>query len=210
MVEHGLRARIAMVSLLTGQARIELDFFPETPAQYRSSDPTTEIPTLSSPLEELSRALSKINIDKIAHNLLQALDNVNNMITSEELKGALAGLKQVADESSVFMREMPALMQSAQKTLQRIDSAADMAIREVPKISRDLSLALDNISKAAERADKLFLDTGRLLSPNTSTGRDLQSAVRELAEAARAVRSLAKSLERNPESLLRGKGKQQP
>jgi hypothetical protein len=34
--------------------------------------------------------------------------------------------------------------------------------------------------------------------------------VHELTEAARAVRSLAKTLERSPESLLRGKGRQQP
>jgi paraquat-inducible protein B len=210
MVQQGLRARIALVSLLTGQARIELDFFPDTPIRFRSADPGSEIPTLSSPLEEFSRALSKINLDKIAHNFLQTLENFNNMITSEELKGTLAGLKQIADEASVLLREMPDVVQSAQKALQGIETAADRTAREVPKLSRDLGLALDNISKAAERAEKLFLDTGRLVSPNSATGRDMQSAVRELAEAARAVRSLARSLERNPESLLRGKGRQQP
>ena len=210
MVQQGLRARIALVSLLTGQARIELDFFPDTPIRFRSADPGSEIPTLSSPLEEFSRALSKINLDKIAHNFLHALENFNTIITSEELKGTLAGLKQVADDTSALLREMPDLVQSAQKTLQGIATAADRTAREVPKLGRDLSLALDNISKAAERAEKLFLDTGRLLSPNSTTGRDMQSAVRELAEAARAVRSLARSLERNPESLLRGKGRQQP
>ncbi|MDR2727450.1 MAG: MlaD family protein [Deltaproteobacteria bacterium] len=210
MVEQGLRARIALVSFLTGQARIELDFFPDTPVRYRSADPSTEIPTLSSPLEEFSRALSKINFDKIAHNFLQTLDNLNNLIASEEMKGALAGFKQVADEASALMREMPVLVQSAHRALQRIETAADRAAREVPRLGHDMSLALDGFSQAAARAEKFFLDTGRLMSPNSATVRDLQSAVQELAEAARAVRSLARSLERNPESLLRGKGRQQP
>jgi paraquat-inducible protein B len=210
MVEQGMRARIALVSLLTGQARIELDFFPETPALYRSTDPGSEIPTLSSPMEEFSRALSKINLDKLAHNFIQALDNFNDLITSEDLKGALAGLKQATDETSVLLRAMPDLMQSAQSAMQRIETAADRAAREMPRLGRDMSLALDNVSKAAERAEKLFLDAGRLMSPNSATGRDLQSAVQELAEAARAIRSLARSLERNPESLLRGKGRRQP
>ena len=210
MVEHGLRARIAMVSLLTGQARIELDFFPETPAQYRSADPGTEIPTLSSPLEEFSRALSKINIDKIAHNFLQALDNFNNMMTSEELTGTLAGLKRVTAEASVLLQEMPALVASAKKTLQRIETAADRTAREVPRLSQNISTAIDSFSKVADRAEKLFLNTSQLTSPNSATVREVQSAARELAEAARAVRSLAKTLERNPESLLRGKGRQQP
>ena len=210
MVEHGLRARIAVVSFLTGQARVELDFFPDTPARYHTTDFESEIPTLSSPLEEFSRALAKINIDKIAHNFMLALDNFNKVITSEELQGALAKIRQVADEASVMMREMPALVQSGQNALQRIESAADRAAHAMPKLSRDMSLALDKVSKAAERAESLFLDAGRMVSPTSATGRDLQSAVRELAEAARAVRSLAKSLERNPESLLRGKGRQQP
>jgi paraquat-inducible protein B len=210
MIERGLRARIATVSFLTGQARIELDFFPETPARYHAADHSREIPTLSSPLEEFSRALSRINIDKIAHNLLQALESFNKVMTSEELAGTLTGFKRVADEAAVLAREMPPLVESARKILQRLETVADKAAHEVPRLSRDMSVALDSFSKAADRAEKFFLNTSRLTSPNSATMRDVQSAMTELAEAARAMRSLAKTLERSPESLLRGKGRQQP
>ena len=210
MVERGMRARVATVSFLTGQARIELDFLPETPARYHSADPATEIPTLSSPLEEFSRALSRINIDRIGHNLLEALENFNKFITSEELKGTLTGIKRITDEASAMTLELPALMASARTTLQRIETAADRTAREVPRLSHDISLVLDSVGKAVERADKLFLDANRLMSPGSATVRDFQNAVKELAEAARAIRSLAKTLERSPESLLRGKGGQQP
>jgi len=210
MVGRGMRARIAMASLLTGQARIELDFYPDTPIRYHSVDPGTEIPTLASPLEEFSRALSRINIDKIAHSLFQALEGFNSMIRSEELRGTLVGFKRVADELSALIQEMPALVESGRKTLQRIETAADKTAQEVPKIGRELSLALDSFSRAAERAEKLFLNTSRLTSPNSAMVRDVQNAAQELAEAAKAVRSLAKTLERSPESLLRGKGRQQP
>ncbi|MDR2696576.1 MAG: MlaD family protein [Deltaproteobacteria bacterium] len=210
MVERGMRARVATVSFLTGQARIELDFLPETSARYRSKDPSTEIPTVSSPLEEFSRALSKINIDRIAHNLLHALENFNKLITSEELQGTLTGFKRIADDAAAVAQELPALAASARQALQRIETAADRTAREVPKVSHDLSLALDNVARAADRADKLFLDASRLMSPNSATVRDVQSAAKELAEAARAIRGLAKTLERSPESLLRGKGGQQP
>ncbi|MDR0239502.1 MAG: MlaD family protein [Deltaproteobacteria bacterium] len=210
MVGRGLRARIAIVSLLTGQARIELDFFPEAPLRYHSADPSTEIPTLASPLEEFSRALARINIDKIARSLFQALEAITSVMGSEELKDTLAGLKRTADELSAVAQNMPALVESARRTLQRIETAADRTAQEVPRLGRDMSLALDSFSKAADRAEKLFLNTSRLSSPKSAMLRDVQSAVHELTEAARAVRSLAKTLERSPESLLRGKGKQQP
>jgi paraquat-inducible protein B len=210
MVERGLRARVVTASFLTGLARIDLDFFPETPARYHSEDHNREIPTLSSPLEELSRALARIDIDKIAHSLLQALENFNSIIASEELKGTLVGFKRVADEAAVMAQELPALAASARKTLQRLETAADRTAREIPKLSHDLGLAMENVGKAADRADKFFLDTGRLMSPNSTTVRDLQNALKELAEAARAIRNLANNLERRPESLIRGKGRPQP
>ena len=210
MKERGLRARIAIVSFLTGQARIELDLLPEAPAQYHSADPRSEIATLSSPLEEFSRALARVHIDKIAHSLLQALDSFSTVMTSEELKGSLVGFKRLADEAAILAQAMPELLENTRKALQGIETAADKAAREVPRLGNDMRIALDSFGKAAERADKLFLDAGRLMSPNSATVRDLQSAMQELAEAARAIRSLAKTLERSPEILLRGKGRQQP
>jgi paraquat-inducible protein B len=210
MIERGLRARVATVSFLTGLARIELDFFPGTVARYHSADPGTEIPTLSSPLEEFSRALSRVNIDKIARSLLQALESFNQVITSEELKGTLTGFKRTAEDAAALMREMPALVESARKTLQRIETAADRTAREVPRLGNEISHAMNSFSKATDRAEKLFFNASQLTSSNSATVRDLQSALQELAEAAKAVRNLAKTLERNPESLLRGKGRQQP
>ena len=207
MKARGLRARIAIVSFLTGQARIELDLLPEAPARYHSAYPRSEIATLSSPLEEFSRAIARINIDKIAHSLLQALDSFNNVMASEELKGSLSGLKRLADEAAVLAQAMPALLENVRKALQVFETAADRTAQEVPKLSHDMRIALDSFGKAADRADKLFFDAGRLLAPSSATVRDLQSAVKELTEAAKAIRSLAKTLERNPESLLRGRGR---
>jgi len=207
---RGLRARIATVSFLTGQARIELDLLPESPVRYHSADSRGEIATLSSPMEEFSRALSKISIDKIADKLLEALENINDLMHSTELRDTLIGFKELADGLSVVSQEIPALLLSVRNTLHGIEKASGITARELPGLSQDMHVALENFGKAAESADKLFLNAGRLTSPNAATVRDLQSAVKELAEAARAVRSLATTLERHPESLLRGRGRAQP
>jgi paraquat-inducible protein B len=195
-------------SLLTGQTLIELNFFSETPPRYHSTDQRREIPTLSSPFEEFSRAIARINIDKIALRLLDVLENLNNVLVGEELKGALVSLRRTADDAAAVARELPEIAAGARKSIQRIEAAADRTAREIPKLSQDLSVALDNVARAADRADKLFLDANRVMSPNSVMVRDLQNSLKELGEAARAIRSLANNLERNPESLVRGRGRQ--
>jgi len=208
LVERGLRARIATVSYLTGHSRVELDLFPETSARYHSKDHSREIPTLSSPMEEFSRMLSRIDVEKIAHDLQQALESFRKVIGSEELHGTLVGLKRVADEAAVLAQELPALTASARRALQQFETASDKTAREVPRIGQDVRLAMEGVTRAAERAERFFHDTNRLMSPNAATVRELQNVLKELAESARAIRSLANNLERNPESLLRGRGRQ--
>ena len=51
LIQRGLRARLQLQSLITGQYRVELDFLPNTPANFRSPMPDREIPTLPSPID---------------------------------------------------------------------------------------------------------------------------------------------------------------
>ena len=50
MISKGMRAQLQTASLLTGQARIQLDFYPDVPARFRSPTPLLEIPTVASPI----------------------------------------------------------------------------------------------------------------------------------------------------------------
>lgn len=210
MVQHGLRARISITSLLTGQARIELDFFPETPAHFQSEEPEREIPTLSSPLEEFSRALAKINIDEIAGNLLIALQGFNSLILSDDLKGSLSAFKLAIEDAARLMAGMPALREMIDGMLRRFDKDTQNALQEIPKLGKEVRAALTDFRRAADRVEKGFAASSRVLAPDAATVKDLQETLKELAEAARAVRALARNLERNPESLLRGKGGGRP
>jgi paraquat-inducible protein B len=206
MVRQGLRARIAMTSLLTGQARVELDFFPATRPRYQSSDRAREIPTLSSPLDMFSRALANINIDEIARSLLLALQGFNDIIRSEEMRGSLKGLKTAAEAAAELAASAPELGEGLRRMMSRVDAAAAQLEREIPALGRALETALAGFDKAMGRAEQAFAAGSRMMAPDAVVVRELRDAVKEFSEAAKAVRSLAKSLERNPESLLRGRG----
>lgn len=77
MVQRGLRARLQIRSLITGQNRIELDFYPATPANFRSSTPDMEIPTIPSPIDTLQTTLAQLPLEQMANSLSAVLENLS-------------------------------------------------------------------------------------------------------------------------------------
>lgn len=77
-ISHGLRAQLAINSVITGQLLVELDMFPDTKAVlHEEAGDFYEIPTIASPFAEISRRLQVMPIAKIAqdvHNITQSLN----------------------------------------------------------------------------------------------------------------------------------------
>lgn len=70
-IQEGLRARLAINSVITGQLLIELDMLPKTKIVLHNSydDDIYEIPTVSSPFAEISKSLQVMPIGKIAQDI---------------------------------------------------------------------------------------------------------------------------------------------
>ena len=81
------------------------------------------------------------------------------------------------------------LMTSADKLVQRLDS----------ELVGETRVTLQAARAAIERADR------GILASDASLQEDVREALREIARAADALRSLADLIERQPESLIRGK-----
>jgi paraquat-inducible protein B len=58
-----------------------------------------------------------------------------------------------------------------------------------------------------KQADRTLTGTAALMGSDSAALNDLSHTLRSLDEAARAIRTLANSLERNPEMLIRGRSK---
>lgn len=77
-IADGLRAQLAINSVITGQLLIEMDMYPNTPAVlHNEAAGEYEIPTINSPFAELSKSLQVMPLAKIAqdiHSITQTLD----------------------------------------------------------------------------------------------------------------------------------------
>jgi paraquat-inducible protein B len=97
-------------------------------------------------------------------------------------------LEEIAAEVRLAVRSLDQAMQSADQLLKKTDAEI------MPEARALLEDARNTLSGARE-----------VLSTDAPLQQDLRETLRELSRAARSVRILVDYLERNPESLIRGK-----
>lgn len=216
-IEKGLRAKLQQQSVITGVLYVELDYLPDTPVRlHDAKGVNAEIPTLPSNLGALTKAVSQtldqlsrvdfvaitrkvdailgridqgaaqIEFGKINGNLVKASDNI------ARLTGDPAVTKAVAD--------FAAAMRSVDALVQRLNAKVDPLAEDFQAMAGAGRKALENLNTTAE-------NLRGLTKPGSTTRRDLEQALADVAEAAQAIRSLADFIERNPETIIQGRRK---
>lgn len=209
MVRRGLRARLQMQSFITGQYRIELDFFPDTPARYHTSNHEQEIPTVPSPLDEFQKSLARFPLESIANSLQSALEGVSALANNENLRQAIVDLKGTLASAHIMFKGLESLPTDARGTFEKLNKAATTMDKQLPDALLAFQLAMKSFTTAGNQMEETLRTAKNLLGNDSRTVRDLNQALKEFNATARAVRDLATMLERNPEALLRGKGQPQ-
>ncbi|MEX2353807.1 MAG: hypothetical protein WD709_06430, partial [Gammaproteobacteria bacterium] len=134
------------------------------------------------------------------HSKLGSLtDNTNQAMG--EIQASITDLRQLLTDARRLVAEDSPQVQKLDTALDEIASAARTIrdLEQLPQMQR-LDETLGEISAAA-RTIGTFEDSPQMYNLNT--------ALEEISAAARAMRILADTLERNPESLLRGKNLQE-
>lgn len=198
MIQGGLRARLQLQSLVTGQFRIELDFAPGTEAVYRSSTPDLEIPTLPSPIDQLQRRLASLPLADMAASADVILRSLATTLGSGKVDTALDSFTGAFTAMQNSLARFDAVMMQAQSATQRLNDA-------VGAMSADLPQALESFRAAMENVERTTRTAGAALNPSSPVMDDMRRMLREATAAMRALRSVADTIERNPESLIYGK-----
>ncbi len=220
LVERGLRGRLRLQSLLTGQLFVELDFFPDKPARFVSVDPgVSEIPTIRGTVEELTKQLESFAADKFLADLSSISASVNKIVSSpaahnlaSRLETTLKHLEslaarfdaqgpQVVEAMRGDLAEARKTLVAAQGALSRVEAAAE---RVGALVSPD-SEAVRNFTAASKELEGAAQALRDLAEEDSPTVQNLNRALKETSKAARALRALVETIEQQPESLVRGK-----
>lgn len=202
MVQRGLRARLQMQSLITGQYRIELDFYPNTPISFRSSRPEMEIPTIPSPIDTLQSTIARLPLEQMVNELSSVLQNISHALANDKLGKVLDSFTATFDEARTLL---DAVQRNAGKTLQKLETTGSSLEKDMTASMVSFREAMHSIDVAADQLHAVTLSAHRFLANDSPMLSDLRRLLRESTDTIRALRSLADMLERNPEALLQGK-----
>ncbi|MCX5900529.1 MAG: MlaD family protein, partial [Proteobacteria bacterium] len=106
LIEKGLRAQLKMQSLITGQLMIELDFYDNKPAVFLGDGKISEIPTIQSSLDEISRTLANIPFEQIADKLAKSIEGIERIVNSPELSSTLKSLDGAIKDIQSLVRNV--------------------------------------------------------------------------------------------------------
>jgi len=215
LVEHrGLRAQLKSGNLITGQLYVAMDFYPDAPkAQINWSQDPTVLPTVPSTIPDLEAKVSSIlakldqlpydqigtDVSKVLATLDGTLKDVNTTLGAIN-SDVTPGLRKTLDDlQSVIATADDVLKKGVNETLSQVNAT----LEDLRKPLAAADVALRNADVVLKNADATIL--GR----DAPVQQDLRDALQEITLAARSLRTLMDYLERHPESLIRGKTKQE-
>jgi paraquat-inducible protein B len=182
LVRRGLRAQLKTGSLLTGARFVNVAIFPGVEqAELRLEGTYEVIPTVPSGSEDLARMLSRLS---------EKIDDVPFDEIGRNINEAAAGVAEIVKSDE--LREAIAAMSVT------LGELRELTARVNDEMAPAMAASIDN-------AERVLGDAARMLAPDSPVSVEIKRVLREMADAARSIRSMADYLEQHPEALIRGK-----
>ncbi len=124
LIKKGLRARLISQNYLTGQLMIELEMLPDTPIKLRSNrGHVLEIPTVLSPIGELSKNMQRLPIRETLDKLNSILGTIDKQLPDimPEITSIAKSLNKIV---MVGSKDSSGTLSNLNKTLFDISEAA--------------------------------------------------------------------------------------
>jgi paraquat-inducible protein B len=217
LVAQGLRAQLQLQSLLTGQLFIQFDFHPDTEASYVGAEPSLEeLPTIPTPIQIIGKTLADYNVEEVLATLTSTLSGIDRLVNQPELREAVANLDTTLRNLDDLVRQLQhhtgTISAKTQLTLDEVRQAARSATetfagvrRSVDEINPRVQDALTGVEQTLGQTRQTLDSAHGVVGEDSEVVYELRAMIEEMKNAANAVRSLADTLERQPEAVLRGK-----
>jgi paraquat-inducible protein B len=222
LISRGMRAQLQMQSLVTGQLLINVDFYPDTPANLigmeRFKDKMEfrewwEIPSVPTPLQELEKALSELNIKEITEDVRKAMNGIAKLASSTELHEGIIVMKDTLMDVQKLARNLDSKLEplatSIDQTLVEaragIGDARKLIKEQAPLLVSELKKSAEAATTALDHANETLKSIENLSEEGTQLRHEVSATLTEIAAASRSVRILADFIEQHPDALLRGR-----
>ncbi|KIN74143.1 PqiB family protein [Sulfitobacter guttiformis] len=157
------------------------------------------VPELVEDIQEVAAKAASLEFDVLIEELTSLTSSAEELVSSPETAQLPAALAGALDQLNATLRELRegGAVQNVNQTLASTRTAAD----SIAVSARDLPGMITKLNGLFAQAGRTIdgFDQGEELS------RSAQAALRDIAQAAGALEKLARTIERNPNSLLLGR-----
>jgi paraquat-inducible protein B len=215
LIKKGLKAQLKTQSMLTGLLYIEFQFTPQdetviTGTKFRD---LRELPTTTNATEDLKREaqkvidkIGKLPLEKIVEDLAVNMHEIKVILTSQSLKENRQGVNQSIKELGKLLINLNENFTPLMLNLNGTMKDTRVVVQE---FSREIKPVLSSLEKTLNKATDLLSESQfavRSFEELSSPEAPLWQALEALKEAAESTKNLTDTLERNPESIIYGKG----
>jgi paraquat-inducible protein B len=163
------------------------------------STASTGVPDLVARLEGIAANAERVDLDVLAADLSEFLASTGTLLAQDETRALPRQLNETLAEVTLILAQLRdgGVVENTVATLDSARSAADTfaaAGGDLPGLIAEAQAVLARANTTLEG-----------YSASGGLGRDARTALREVEAAASAVASLARAIERNPNSLIRGR-----
>jgi paraquat-inducible protein B len=212
LINRGLRASLSTESFITGKLLVELDFHPDAEALYRDSEgDLPEIPSIESGIqavltsaeEFLARLQQSVDVEDLMNKVESAITGIDQLANSQDLRDGLSGMNQLftSNETQQLTGELNATLDSLRKTMNSADTT-------LTGLNENIGGLAGNLNAVLERAEEVLRLAEKGISDNSDLTYRVNTALHEVENAARSIRSLTEYLEQDPSAIIRGKSEE--
>jgi len=223
MCEDGLRAKLKVVSIVTGKRFIDLAFYKNSTPVYRDTNGEYfEIPTLPSEMHQLTKMLENIDLDELYQKVMNTFTSIEQLtgglaktLDSEKTQGlvdefstAATSLNQLLVQLETGITPILKKMDTGLDQINELTADADGVVNslktKLPPIAGSIESTLLGINTTVRQANTLLVQAGTVLKPTSPLYYSLTTAIQQLEKTAGSIERLSEYIHRNPDTLIFG------
>lgn len=219
LIDHGLRAKLELQSMVTGQLMVDLDFYPDEPAKLvgREGIKYPEIPTIPSKLQKLAKTIEQLPLDVLFDKLMKTVEGIERVVNAPEVMDSITNVNEALKDVQHLVKNIDRHVEPLVISIEDTSDVARAAMVQAEKtlamedgvpgeLAAELKETLAHSSATMEQVKKTLTEVRYVISEDSETIYELNRALEELSDTARSIRILTDYLEQHPEALIKGKG----